>query len=188
MPEPGLGWYKRDEGGGDPLTRQLSFELAPDIRVNAVAPGSSRPTWHGCSGKETKDESASTFPFDELGNPTTSRRPCSFSRLTQLRGSPGKRSSSTAGRRPSPQEAWSPESEVRSRRRIFPEGVRGSALVMTSSFGAAQGGAPIERIQRVGASDGGCEGSAGLPRPPPVRPIRDRDASRSLLRQCLVLR
>jgi NAD(P)-dependent dehydrogenase (short-subunit alcohol dehydrogenase family) len=37
--EPGIGWYNVTKAAVLHITRQLSFELAPDIRVNALAPG-----------------------------------------------------------------------------------------------------------------------------------------------------
>jgi NAD(P)-dependent dehydrogenase (short-subunit alcohol dehydrogenase family) len=38
-PEPGIGWYNVTKAAVLALTRQLAFELAPNVRVNAVAPG-----------------------------------------------------------------------------------------------------------------------------------------------------
>jgi NAD(P)-dependent dehydrogenase (short-subunit alcohol dehydrogenase family) len=37
--EPNIGWYNVTKSAVLHLTRQLSFELAPDVRVNALAPG-----------------------------------------------------------------------------------------------------------------------------------------------------
>ena len=37
--EPGIGWYNVTKAAVLHITRQLSYELAPDIRVNALAPG-----------------------------------------------------------------------------------------------------------------------------------------------------
>ncbi len=37
--EPGIGWYNVTKAAVLHLTRQFSYELAPDIRVNALAPG-----------------------------------------------------------------------------------------------------------------------------------------------------
>jgi NAD(P)-dependent dehydrogenase (short-subunit alcohol dehydrogenase family) len=37
--EPGIGWYNVTKAAVLHITRQLSFELAPAIRVNALAPG-----------------------------------------------------------------------------------------------------------------------------------------------------
>ncbi len=37
--EPNIGWYNVTKAAVLHITRQLSFELAPDVRVNALAPG-----------------------------------------------------------------------------------------------------------------------------------------------------
>jgi NAD(P)-dependent dehydrogenase (short-subunit alcohol dehydrogenase family) len=37
--EPGIGWYNVTKAAVLHITRQLSFELAPEVRVNALAPG-----------------------------------------------------------------------------------------------------------------------------------------------------
>ncbi len=37
--EPGSGWYNVTKAAVLHITRQLAFELAPDVRVNALAPG-----------------------------------------------------------------------------------------------------------------------------------------------------
>jgi NAD(P)-dependent dehydrogenase (short-subunit alcohol dehydrogenase family) len=37
--EPGIGWYNVTKSAVLHITRQLAFELAPDVRVNALAPG-----------------------------------------------------------------------------------------------------------------------------------------------------
>jgi NAD(P)-dependent dehydrogenase (short-subunit alcohol dehydrogenase family) len=37
--EPGIGWYNVTKAAVLHLTRQFAYELAPDIRVNALAPG-----------------------------------------------------------------------------------------------------------------------------------------------------
>ena len=37
--EPNIGWYNVTKAAVLHITKQLSFELAPDIRVNALAPG-----------------------------------------------------------------------------------------------------------------------------------------------------
>jgi NAD(P)-dependent dehydrogenase (short-subunit alcohol dehydrogenase family) len=37
--EPGIGWYNVTKAAVLHITKQLAYELAPDIRVNALAPG-----------------------------------------------------------------------------------------------------------------------------------------------------
>ena len=38
-PEPGIGWYNVTKAAVIHTTSQLAFELAPGVRVNAIAPG-----------------------------------------------------------------------------------------------------------------------------------------------------
>jgi NAD(P)-dependent dehydrogenase (short-subunit alcohol dehydrogenase family) len=38
-PEPGIGWYNVTKAAIVQITRQLAYELAPSVRVNALAPG-----------------------------------------------------------------------------------------------------------------------------------------------------
>src|SRR5665811_1017525 len=38
-PEPGIGWYNATKAAVIHLTKQFSLELAPGVRVNAIAPG-----------------------------------------------------------------------------------------------------------------------------------------------------
>jgi NAD(P)-dependent dehydrogenase (short-subunit alcohol dehydrogenase family) len=68
--EPGIGWYNVTKAAVLHITRQLSFELAPDIRVNALAPGLVKTKlaaalWEG-PGEE---RIASHIPLRRLGLP-----------------------------------------------------------------------------------------------------------------------
>ena len=50
--EPGIGWYNVTKAAVLQITKQLAYELAPDIRVNALAPGLiktefARALWEG---------------------------------------------------------------------------------------------------------------------------------------------
>lgn len=38
-PEPGIGWYNATKAAVNHLTKQFAWELAPTVRVNAIAPG-----------------------------------------------------------------------------------------------------------------------------------------------------
>jgi NAD(P)-dependent dehydrogenase (short-subunit alcohol dehydrogenase family) len=68
-PEPGIGWYNVTKAALIHLTRQLAWELAPAIRVNALAPGLvktdfARTLWEG------REESISAhIPLRRLGEP-----------------------------------------------------------------------------------------------------------------------
>ena len=68
--EPGIGWYNVTKAAVLHITRQLSFELAPDVRVNALAPGLVKTKlaaalWEG-PGEE---RIAAQIPLRRLGVP-----------------------------------------------------------------------------------------------------------------------
>jgi NAD(P)-dependent dehydrogenase (short-subunit alcohol dehydrogenase family) len=68
--EPGIGWYNVTKAAVLHLTRQLSFELAPDVRVNALAPGLVKTKlaaalWEGPG----EDRIARNIPLRRLGVP-----------------------------------------------------------------------------------------------------------------------
>jgi len=67
MAEPGIGFYNVTKAAVIHLTRQLAFEMAPGVRVNAIAPGliktdMARELWEG---RET--EQARRIPLRRLG-------------------------------------------------------------------------------------------------------------------------
>ncbi len=57
--EPGIGWYNVTKAAVLHITKQLAYELAPKIRVNALAPGPDqdrfRPGTVGGSGRRARD-------------------------------------------------------------------------------------------------------------------------------------
>jgi NAD(P)-dependent dehydrogenase (short-subunit alcohol dehydrogenase family) len=68
--EAGIGWYNVTKAAVLHITRQLAYELAPDIRVNALAPGLvktnlARALWEG-PGEERV---AAGIPLGRLGLP-----------------------------------------------------------------------------------------------------------------------
>jgi len=68
--EPGIGWYNVTKAAVLHITRQLSFELAPDVRVNALAPGLVKTRlaaalWEGPG----EDRVAAHIPLRRLGLP-----------------------------------------------------------------------------------------------------------------------
>ncbi len=68
--EPGIGWYNVTKAAVLHITRQLSFELAPDVRVNALAPGLVKTKlaaalWEGPG----EDRIAAHIPLRRLGIP-----------------------------------------------------------------------------------------------------------------------
>ena len=68
--EPNIGWYNVTKAAVLHITRQLAFELAPDVRVNALAPGLVKTKlaaalWEG-PGEE---RIAAHVPLQRLGVP-----------------------------------------------------------------------------------------------------------------------
>jgi NAD(P)-dependent dehydrogenase (short-subunit alcohol dehydrogenase family) len=68
--EPGIGWYNVTKAAVLHITRQLSYELAPDVRVNALAPGLVKTRlaaalWEGPG----EDRIAAHVPLRRLGLP-----------------------------------------------------------------------------------------------------------------------
>ncbi len=67
-PEPGIGWYNVTKAAVIHLTRQLSWELAPCVRVNAVAPGLVRTELARGLWEERGEEIAAQIPLRRLGD------------------------------------------------------------------------------------------------------------------------
>lgn len=68
--EPGIGWYNVTKAAVLHITKQLAYELAPDIRVNALAPGLiktdfARALWEGPGEEQAKAH----IPLRRLGLP-----------------------------------------------------------------------------------------------------------------------
>jgi NAD(P)-dependent dehydrogenase (short-subunit alcohol dehydrogenase family) len=68
--EPNIGWYNVTKAAVLHITRQLSFELAPDVRVNALAPGLVKTKlavalWEG----RGEEQVAAHIPLRRLGLP-----------------------------------------------------------------------------------------------------------------------
>jgi NAD(P)-dependent dehydrogenase (short-subunit alcohol dehydrogenase family) len=68
--EPDLGVYNATKAALIHLTRQLAFELAPRVRVNAVAPGVVRTRLAELLWAEHEDRLRSAFPLGRIGEPT----------------------------------------------------------------------------------------------------------------------
>jgi NAD(P)-dependent dehydrogenase (short-subunit alcohol dehydrogenase family) len=66
---PNLGVYHASKAALIHLTRQLALELAPKVRVNAVAPGVVRTRLAEALWKEHEDQVASTTPLGRIGEP-----------------------------------------------------------------------------------------------------------------------
>jgi NAD(P)-dependent dehydrogenase (short-subunit alcohol dehydrogenase family) len=65
--EPGIGWYNATKAAVIHLTRQLSWELAPNVRVNAIAPGVVRTDLARAIWEGHEAEVASHIPLGRIG-------------------------------------------------------------------------------------------------------------------------
>ncbi len=67
--EPGIGWYNVTKAAVLHITRQLSYELAPDIRVNALAPGLVKTKLAAALWETGEERIAAHIPLRRLGLP-----------------------------------------------------------------------------------------------------------------------
>nr|WP_271209880.1 SDR family oxidoreductase [Rhodococcus wratislaviensis]GLK34666.1 3-ketoacyl-ACP reductase [Rhodococcus wratislaviensis] len=67
--EPAIGWYNVTKASLLHLTKQMAFEMAPGVRVNAVAPGLIRTDLARALWEEAEDQIAKTLPLGRLGEP-----------------------------------------------------------------------------------------------------------------------
>lgn len=68
-PETNLGLYNASKAALMHITRQLALELAPQIRVNAVAPGVVRTRLAEVLWREHEEELAAGVPLKRIGEP-----------------------------------------------------------------------------------------------------------------------
>ncbi len=68
-PEPGIGWYNATKAAVIHLTRQLAYELAPGVRVNAVAPGLVKTDFARALWERGEDQISQKIPLRRLGLP-----------------------------------------------------------------------------------------------------------------------
>ena len=68
-PEPGLGWYNVTKAAVIHLTKQFAYELAPTVRVNAIAPGLVRTELARELWMEHEEQVRSHIPLGRLGEP-----------------------------------------------------------------------------------------------------------------------
>ena len=68
-PEPGIGWYNVTKAAVIHLTKQLSYELAPNVRVNALAPGLVKTDFARALWAPNEQEIAAHVPMRRLGEP-----------------------------------------------------------------------------------------------------------------------
>ncbi len=68
-PEPGIGWYNATKAAVIHLTRQLAYELAPGVRVNAIAPGLVRTRFARALWQPHEERVAAQIPMGRIGEP-----------------------------------------------------------------------------------------------------------------------
>jgi NAD(P)-dependent dehydrogenase (short-subunit alcohol dehydrogenase family) len=68
-PSPGLGWYGATKAMLSRVTSELAVELAPAIRVNAVAPAVVKTKFATKLYEGREDQVAATYPMKRLGRP-----------------------------------------------------------------------------------------------------------------------
>lgn len=68
-PAPGLGGYGMSKAALNHLTRQLALELAPEVRVNAVAPAVVRTRFAEPLYAGREEQVAAGYPLGRLGEP-----------------------------------------------------------------------------------------------------------------------
>ena len=69
MPSPGIGWYGVTKAAVAHLTTTLSVELAPRVRVNAVAPAVVKTRFARALYEGREDHVAAGYPMGRLGVP-----------------------------------------------------------------------------------------------------------------------
>jgi NAD(P)-dependent dehydrogenase (short-subunit alcohol dehydrogenase family) len=69
VPSKGIGWYGVSKAAIAHLTRTLSVELGPDIRVNAVAPAVVKTQFARALYEGREDEVNADYPLGRMGTP-----------------------------------------------------------------------------------------------------------------------
>ncbi|MDI3330167.1 MAG: SDR family oxidoreductase [Micrococcus sp.] len=75
---PGIGMYGVSKSAVLGLTRQLAAELAPDVRVNAVAPAAVKTDFAKALYEGREDEVSARYPLQRLGVPEDVAGPVAF--------------------------------------------------------------------------------------------------------------
>ncbi|MBF0671997.1 MAG: SDR family oxidoreductase [Salinibacterium sp.] len=75
---PGIAFYGVSKAALMSLTQQLAFELAPSIRVNAVAPAVIKTKFAKALYEGREEEVAAKYPLARLGNPEDVAGPVTF--------------------------------------------------------------------------------------------------------------
>lgn len=67
--EPGIGWYNVTKAALVHITRQLAYELAPGVRVNALAPGLVKTDFARTLWENNEEGIARHIPLRRIGQP-----------------------------------------------------------------------------------------------------------------------
>src|SRR5207245_10200645 len=67
--EPGIGYYNATKAAVIHLTRQFAAELAPKVRVNAIAPGIVRTNLARALWENYEEELRKMLPLGRIGEP-----------------------------------------------------------------------------------------------------------------------
>ena len=68
-PSAGIGWYGATKAMLSRVTQELAVELAPDVRVNAVAPAVVKTRFATALYEGRESEVAARYPMQRLGTP-----------------------------------------------------------------------------------------------------------------------
>jgi NAD(P)-dependent dehydrogenase (short-subunit alcohol dehydrogenase family) len=68
-PSPGIGWYGATKAMLARVTQELAMELAPAIRVNAVAPAVVKTKFATALYEGREEQVSATYPMKRLGRP-----------------------------------------------------------------------------------------------------------------------
>jgi 3-oxoacyl-[acyl-carrier protein] reductase len=68
-PAPGIAWYGVSKSALIGLTVQLAAELAPRIRVNAIAPAVVKTRFAAALYEKDEEGAAAAYPLGRLGEP-----------------------------------------------------------------------------------------------------------------------
>jgi NAD(P)-dependent dehydrogenase (short-subunit alcohol dehydrogenase family) len=68
-PTPGIGVYNISKAALIHMTRQLAIELAPAVRVNALAPGIIKTSFSRALYENNEESTAARQPMGRLGTP-----------------------------------------------------------------------------------------------------------------------
>jgi NAD(P)-dependent dehydrogenase (short-subunit alcohol dehydrogenase family) len=76
--EPGIGWYNVTKAAVAHLTRQMAYELAPGVRVNALAPGLVRTHFAKALWEAAEGAVSARLPMRRIGEPDDVARAALF--------------------------------------------------------------------------------------------------------------